>query len=39
MAYVSTNDPVDVVASGENSRITQNFLNKGWVNWNYTLVA
>lgn len=39
LAHVSTGDPVDVVASGENARITQNFLNKGWVNWNYTLTA
>lgn len=39
LVHVSTGDPVDVVASGENARITQNFLNKGWVNWNYTLTA
>ena len=34
MAAVATDYPVDTVASGENARITQNFLNKGWVRWN-----
>lgn len=39
MAAVSTDYPVDVLSSGENARITQNFLNRGWSNWNYTVAA
>jgi len=39
MAHVATDYPVDVLASGENARITQNFLNRGWANWNYELAA
>jgi hypothetical protein len=39
MAAVSTDFPVDTLANGENARVTQNFLNKGWVNWNYTVAA
>lgn len=39
LVAVSTGDPIDVLASGENARITQNFLNRGWANWNYTVAA
>lgn len=39
MAAVSTDYPVHVLSSGENSRIQQNFLNRGWANWNYELAA
>lgn len=36
---VSTDNPVDVVGASENARIQQNFLNRGWINWNYELTA
>jgi len=39
MVAVSTDYPVWTLSSGENARITQNFLNRGWVNWNYTVAA
>lgn len=39
MVDVSTDYPVWTLSSGENARITQNFLNRGWVNWNYTVAA
>ncbi len=39
MVAVSTDYPVAVLASGENARINQNFLNRGWVNWNYTVAS
>jgi len=39
MVAVSTDFPVATLSSGENARITQNFLNKGWVNWNYEVAA
>ena len=39
MAAVSTDIGVPVLANGENARITQNFLNRGWVNWNYVVQA
>jgi hypothetical protein len=39
MAAVATDYPVDTLSNGENARITQNFLNRGWVNWNYTVEA
>lgn len=39
LAAVSTDVGVPVLANGENVRITQNFLNRGWVNWNYVLTA
>lgn len=39
MAAVATDYPVLTLSSGENARITQNFLNKGWVNWNYIVAA
>ena len=39
MAAVSTDIGVPVLANGENVRITQNFLNRGWVNWNYVVQA
>lgn len=39
MVAVSTDIGVPVLANGENVRITQNFLNRGWVNWNYTVEA
>lgn len=34
MVAVGTDLPVDSLASGENARIQQKFLPKGWVNWN-----
>jgi hypothetical protein len=37
MAAVSTDIGVPVLANGENVRITQNFLNRGWVNWNHVV--
>lgn len=37
MAAVSTDIGVPVLSNGENARITQNFLNRGWVNWNHTV--
>lgn len=39
MAAVSTDIGVPVLANGENVRLTQNFLNRGWVNWNYVVQA
>jgi hypothetical protein len=39
MVAVSTDYGVDQLASGENARITQNFLNRGWTNWNYKVLA
>ncbi len=39
MAHVSTDHGVDAVGSGDNARIQQNFLNKGWSNWNYELAS
>lgn len=39
LAAVATDHGVPTISNGENVRITQNFLNRGWVNWNYTLVA
>jgi hypothetical protein len=39
LVAVATDYRVPVTASGDNARITQNFLNRGWVNWNYTLAA
>lgn len=39
MVHVGTDNPVDVVGSGENLRVQQNFLNRGWVNWNHELTA
>ena len=39
LVLVSTDYPVWTLSSGENARITQNFLNRGFSNWNYTLVA
>ncbi len=39
MVHVATDYPVGVVASGENARITQNFLPRGWVNWNYKVAS
>jgi hypothetical protein len=37
MAAVSTDIGVPVLSNGENVRITQNFLNRGWVNWNHVV--
>lgn len=37
MAAVGTDIGVPVLANGENVRITQNFLNRGWVNWNHVV--
>lgn len=34
MVHVATDVPVDTVSNGENARVTQNFLNKGWARWN-----
>ena len=39
MVHVATDNPVDVVGSGENTRIQQSFLNRGWSNWNYELLS
>lgn len=39
LVAVATDYRVPTVSNGENARITQNFLNRGWVNWNYTLAA
>ena len=35
MVAVATDYAPFTVSSGENARITQNFLNRGWSNWNY----
>lgn len=37
MAKVVTPDPVDSIGSGEMARLTVDFLNRGDVNWNYTV--
>ncbi len=39
MVGVKTDFGTDVVASGENIRITQAFLNNDFVNWNYEVAA
>ena len=39
MVGVKTDFGVDVVASGENVRISQSFLNNDFVNWNYGVTA
>ena len=39
MVGVKTDFGTDVVASGENIRIAQAFLNNDFVNWNYEVVA
>lgn len=39
MVAVATDYPTDVVANGENARLSQVFLPKGWVNWNHTVSA
>lgn len=35
MVAVGTDVGVPTVSNGENTRVIQNFLNKGWVNWNH----
>lgn len=37
MVAVSTDVGIPVLSNGENVRITQNFLNRGWVNWNHVV--
>lgn len=37
MVAVATDIGVPTVANGENVRTTQNFLNRGWVNWGYVV--
>lgn len=37
MVAVATDIGVPTISNGENARITQNFLNKGWVNWNFVV--
>lgn len=39
MAAVATDVPVDAVTNGENARIVQNFLPKGWVRWNLPVLS
>lgn len=39
MVAVATDYPTEVLASGENARIQQAFMPKGWVNWNHTVGA
>lgn len=39
MARVATDYGVDVHGNGENIRLSQTFLNRGDVNWNYEVVA
>jgi hypothetical protein len=39
MVDVATDHGVTTVSNGENVRIVQNFMNKGWVNWNYTVAS
>lgn len=39
LVAVATDNPVDLLGSGENIRIQQNFANRGWVNWNYELAS
>ena len=36
---VKTDNPVDLVGSGDNARIQNNFLNTGFNNWNYKVVS
>lgn len=35
MVHVATDFAPFTISSGENARITQTFLNRGWSNWNY----
>lgn len=39
MARVATSDPQDSVGSGETVKLNQDFLNRGDVNWNYTVTS
>jgi len=39
MVAVGTSDPVDALGSGESARLTQSFLNRGWVNWGYIVAS
>lgn len=39
MVAVGTDIGVPTVANGENVRVIQNFLNKGWVNWNHVVTG
>lgn len=39
MVAVATDYRVPEIGSGDNARITQTFLPKGWVNWNYRVAA
>lgn len=39
MVQVKTDNPVDLVGSGDNARIQNNMLPQGWLNWNYKVVA
>ena len=39
LVRVKTDNPVDVIAAGENIRISNAFLSQGDVNWNYEVAA
>ncbi len=39
LVRVRTDNPVDVLENGSNALLQQNFLNDGFVNWNYRVVA
>lgn len=39
MVGVRTDYGIDVVASGENARISQTFLNNDFINWNYEVTS
>ena len=39
LVAVATDVGVPTVSNGENVRVIQNFLNRGWVNWNHTVSA
>ena len=39
LVRVKTDNPVDVIAAGENIRISNAFLAQGDVNWNYEVAA
>lgn len=39
LVKVRTDNPVDTLENGSNALLTQNFLNDGFVNWNYRITA
>lgn len=39
MVQVKTDNPVDLLGSGDNARIQNTMLPQGWINWNYEVAA